>query len=624
MKLFRRCQRILILALLCVSVFTPVVFVSQRLKNLTPNWRNESIEDLSNIKYRTDSVKLSVEQESSEGLKEPRKVLYEDTYLLSAVNYTLKKDHVDKETGNVGDATDMLERTTNGTKYESNKGDKQLQQRQVSSMSRGKKQLNKQDQNVHSQSRKVIDERIRRKKDVRPNRAVQHDQNAHSNLQKVTKKINEMKDQVIRAKAYLSSAPPSSKSSLVKELKLQIKEVERAIGGATKDSDLSKSALQRMRKMESSLSKARRTYPDCSSMSKKLRAMTQNAEEQIQSQKKQVSFLFSLASSTTPKGLHCLSMQLTAEYFALAPKDRQFPNQQKLHDSKLYHYAVFSDNVLGCTVVVNSTVSTALKPEKIVFHVVTDALNFPAISMWFLLNPPGKATIQVQSIDSFEWLSTKYNTSLRQNSSDPRYSSELNHLRFYLPDIFPALNKIVLFDHDVVVQKDLSKLWSVDMKGKVNGAVETCRESETSFLRMDTFINFSDPFVAKRFDANACTWAFGMNLFDLQEWRRKDLTTIYDKYLKSGYKRPLWVAGSLPLGWITFYNQTVALDRRWHILGLGYNSGVVRADIDRAAVIHYDGIMKPWLDIAIARYKDYWRKYVNYDDSYLQRCNIHA
>ncbi|KAM2618934.1 hypothetical protein TB1_035157 [Malus domestica] len=572
MKLFRRCQRILILALLCVSVFTPVVFVSQRLKNLTPNWRNESIEDLSNIKYRTDSVKLSVEQESSEGLKEPRKVLYEDTYLLSAVNYTLKKDHVDKESGNVGDATDMLERTTNGTKYESNKGDKQLQQRQVSSMSRGKKQLNKQDQNVHSQSRKVIDERIRRKKDVRPNRAVQHDQNAHSNLQKVTKKINEMKDQVIRAKAYLSSEPPSSKSSLVKELKLQIKEVERAIGGATKDSDLSKS----------------------------------------------------LASSTTPKGLHCLSMQLTAEYFALAPKDRQFPNQQKLHDSKLYHYAVFSDNVLGCTVVVNSTVSTALKPEKIVFHVVTDALNFPAISMWFLLNPPGKATIQVQSIDSFEWLSTKYNTSLRQNSSDPRYSSELNHLRFYLPDIFPALNKIVLFDHDVVVQKDLSKLWSVDMKGKVNGAVETCRESETSFLRMDTFINFSDPFVAKRFDANACTWAFGMNLFDLQEWRRKDLTTLYDKYLKSGYKRPLWVAGSLPLGWITFYNQTVALDRRWHILGLGYNSGVVRADIDRAAVIHYDGIMKPWLDIAIARYKDYWRKYVNYDDSYLQRCNIHA
>lgn len=172
------------------------------------------------------------------------------------------------------------------------------------------------------------------------------------------------------------------------------------------------------------------------------------------------------------------------------------------------------------------------EPEKIVFHVVTDSLNFPAVSMWFLLNPPGKATIQVQSIESFDWLSTKYHAALRQNSSDPRYASELNHLRFYLPEIFPTLNKIVFFDHDVVVQKDLTRLWSINMKGKVNAAVETCHKSETSFHRIGAFINFSDPFVAKRFHADACTWAFGMNLFDLQEWRRQNLTTVYHKYLQ--------------------------------------------------------------------------------------------
>lgn len=171
--------------------------------------------------------------------------------------------------------------------------------------------------------------------------------------------------------------------------------------------------------------------------------------------------------------------------------------------------------------------------EKIVFHVVTDSLNLPAISMWFLLNPPGKATIQIQSIDNFEWLSTKYNTTLKkQSSSDPRYTSELNHLRFYLPDIFPALDKIVFFDHDVVVQRDINELWSIDMKGKVNGAVEICHENEALLHRMDTLINFSDPLVAKRFDVNACPWAFGMNLFDLREWRRQDLTAIYHKYLQ--------------------------------------------------------------------------------------------
>lgn len=171
--------------------------------------------------------------------------------------------------------------------------------------------------------------------------------------------------------------------------------------------------------------------------------------------------------------------------------------------------------------------------EKIVFHVVADSLNLPAISMWFLLNPPGKATIQIQSIDDFEWLSTKYNiTYKKQSSSDPRYGSELNHLRFYLPDVFPALDKIVLLEHDVVVQGDLTELWSVNMKGKVNGAVETCNESQALLRQMDMLINFSDPLVAKSFNVNACTWAFGMNLFDLQEWRQKNLNSVYHKYLQ--------------------------------------------------------------------------------------------
>lgn len=102
------------------------------------------------------------------------------------------------------------------------------------------RQLNEQDQNAHSLPRKIIDEKIKQVKDAKPNHAVQRDQNAHSNTRKVTEKINEMKDQVIRAKAYLSFTPPGSKSQLVKELKLRIKEVERAIGGATKDSDLSR------------------------------------------------------------------------------------------------------------------------------------------------------------------------------------------------------------------------------------------------------------------------------------------------------------------------------------------------------------------------------------------------
>ncbi|KAK5843294.1 hypothetical protein PVK06_005746 [Gossypium arboreum] len=65
------------------------------------------------------------------------------------------------------------------------------------------------------------------------------------------------------------------------------------------------------------------------------------------------------------------------------------------------------------------------------------------------------------------------------------------------------------------------------------------------------------------------------------------------------------------------------MERRWHALGLGYPSGLRWADIERAAVIHYDGVMKPWLEIGIAKYKGYWSKHMQYDHPYLQQCNIH-
>ena len=114
--------------------------------------------------------------------------------------------------------------------------------------------------------------------------------------------------------------------------------------------------------METSLSKASAVYPDCSAMAAKLRAMAHTTEEQVRSQKKQAAYLVHIAARTTPKGLHCLAMRLTAECFALEPEERQLPKQQKLkflHDQNLHHYVVFSDNILACAVVVSSTVSAA-------------------------------------------------------------------------------------------------------------------------------------------------------------------------------------------------------------------------------------------------------------------------
>lgn len=63
----------------------------------------------------------------------------------------------------------------------------------------------------------------------------------------------------------------------------------------------------------------------------------------------------------------------------------------------------------------------------------------------------------------------------------------------------------------------------IPMHGNVNLAVETCGKT---FHRFKTYLNFSSPQLAT-FDPEGCAWAFGMNLFDLQTWRRHDFTLRY-------------------------------------------------------------------------------------------------
>ncbi|KAL5058425.1 hypothetical protein RYX36_030029 [Vicia faba] len=452
-----------------------------------------------------------------------------------------------------------------------------------------------------------------------------------------------MRDQIIMARVYLSIAKMKNKFDLYQELQTRLKESQRALGEATSDADLHQSEHEKMKAMGQVLSKAKDQLYDCKLVTGKLRAMLQTADEQVRGLKKQSTFLSQLAAKTIPNGIHCLSMRLTIDYYLLPPEKRKFPKTENLVNPSLYHYALFSDNVLAASVVVNSAVLNAKDPSKHVFHLVTDKLNFGAMNMWFLLNPPGKATIFVENVDEFKWLNSSYCPVLKQLESatmkeyyfkaghptttgasnlkyrNPKYLSMLNHLRFYLPQVYPKLDKILFLDDDIVVQKDLTGLWAVDLRGKVNGAVETCGES---FHRFDKYLNFSNPHIAKNFDPNACGWAYGMNMFDLKVWKKKDITGIYHRWQNLNEDRVLWKLGTLPPGLMTFYGLTHPLNKSWHVLGLGYSPSIDRTEIENAAVVHYNGNMKPWLEIAMTKYRPYWTKYVKYNHPYLRNCKL--
>ncbi|XXG87413.1 hypothetical protein AAC387_Pa11g2104 [Persea americana] len=454
-----------------------------------------------------------------------------------------------------------------------------------------------------------------------------------------------MQDQIIMAKVYGSIAWSKNDTELYETLMTQVKENQKVLGEANSDAELDPSALEKVKEMGHTLAVAKEKLYDCALMARKLRAMLQSTEENVTAKKKQSAFLIQLAAKMLPRPLHCLSLHLTTDYFMQDHANKEALDADKLEDSALYHYAIFSDNILAASVVVNSTVLHAKEPEKHVFHLVTDKLNFVAMKMWFLVNAPKGATIQVENIDDFKWLNSSYCSVLRQLESarikeyyfkvnrpstisagddnlkyrNPKYLSMLNHLRFYLPEVYPKLDKILFLDDDIVVQKDLTPLWSIDMQGMVNGAVETCKES---FHRFDKYLNFSHPMISQNFDPSACGWAFGMNMFDLKEWKKQNMTGVYHRWQDMNEDRTLWKLGSLPPGLITFYNLTYPLDRSWHVLGLGYDPALNETEIEHAAVIHFNGNYKPWLDLAIPKYKKRWSEFVMLDNPYLQRCKL--
>ncbi|CAH8359463.1 unnamed protein product [Eruca vesicaria subsp. sativa] len=460
----------------------------------------------------------------------------------------------------------------------------------------------------------------------------------------------QVNDQIALAKAFVVIAKESKNLQFAWDLSAQIRNSQLLLSTAVAsrrpltvlDSEPT------IRDMAVLLYQAQQLHYDSATMIMRLKATIQSLEGQMSSVTEKSAKYAQIAAEEVPKSLYCLGVRLTTEWFQNSElqgklTERSYAVASKLTDNSLYHFCVFSDNIVATSVVVNSTALNTKAPEKVVFHLVTNEINYAAMKAWFAMNMDNLrgVTVEVQKFEDFKWLNASYVPVLKQlQDSDtqsyyfsghnddgrtpikfrnPKYLSMLNHLRFYIPEVFPTLKKMVFLDDDVVVQKDLSALFSIDLNRNVNGAVETCMET---FHRYHKYLNYSHPLIRSHFDPDACGWAFGMNVFDLVEWRKRNVTGIYHYWQEKNVDRTLWKLGTLPPGLLTFYGLTEALESSWHVLGLGYANVDARV-IDKGAVLHFNGNLKPWLKIGMEKYKPLWEKYVDYSHPLMQQCNFH-
>ncbi|CAK9157844.1 unnamed protein product, partial [Ilex paraguariensis] len=79
-------------------------------------------------------------------------------------------------------------------------------------------------------------------------------------------RVWQLKDQLIREKVYLSLAATRNNPHFIRELRLRMKEVQRALGEATNDSELPRNAYEKLKSMEQTLAKGKQIQDDCTTV----------------------------------------------------------------------------------------------------------------------------------------------------------------------------------------------------------------------------------------------------------------------------------------------------------------------------------------------------------------------
>ncbi|MGG3888368.1 glycosyltransferase family 8 protein [Metabacillus fastidiosus] len=150
------------------------------------------------------------------------------------------------------------------------------------------------------------------------------------------------------------------------------------------------------------------------------------------------------------------------------------------------------------------------------------------------------------------------------------------YYRIMIPELLSNhITKALYLDCDMIVRKDISKLWNINIDNYFLAAVEDLGILKKSIKRL------SLPQGSSYFNS-------GLLLINLQKWRENNISTKVIQFIKNNHEIIKFMDQD-PLNSI-LYDKWLKLEYEWN-----YTTGhQKKIKIDDSAIIHFTGNKKPW------------------------------
>ena len=271
-----------------------------------------------------------------------------------------------------------------------------------------------------------------------------------------------------------------------------------------------------------------------------------------------------------------------------------------------------SDYYVGLLALLNSTIHNCRTPSSLRFHLVTTdeaSQQFLESTVLEVFGDIAVDTVVLNSDSGQELPVAAVWAKYRSGA----LSKPIVYARYFFPDCFPSLSRIIYLDQDVLVVDDIRELWEADMEGQPIAAARLSRvgaEFRNQFNLKDSAL--------LGYNEHESSLNNGVLLYDLDAWRLPDAN--YTEQLLAwtalNRERQLYLLGSQPPFNLVFYNKYKVLDSRWNVMDL---AGLARlhtqepitlphADIVDAAILHWNGVLKPWS--CPGHYGELWKSYL--------------